>query len=157
MVLQGQRGNVPACPIVVENTKIMNGLNATDQGYLKCPWTFALKAACTSAGPEYPAATSVKSQHQGSRTLVVADFEQLWKFAKSSCRQGAVITVKRIVDLLSLADKEMIEAMLKAGVTIWHGVVPEKATASVPWGKLVVERAENTADVLGFRWISYDF
>ena len=75
-------------------------------------------------------------------------------FANPIHAKNVGITVKRITDLFAYANRPMVEGMLKAGVTIWTGVALEMTNDVVSLGKVWVEQANNTTDVVGFRRIT---
>ena len=139
-------------PLEIEHDKLKAQMIGTDVNYLAVPWMFALKKGRVSAGPEYLAVTSVKYNHVGQRSLVLVDFASLQQFAKATARQGAVMTLQKMVDLVCDADADMVAALVRANVQMWQGVVPAKHTVAIPWGFIVIERCDNTEDCLGWRW-----
>ena len=84
--------------------------------------------------------------------MVVASFEKLELFVQGTVGSSGMLSLARITDTLAEANVTMLEAMLKAGVEIWHGVVSAGNALVIPWGHIVCEKALNAADVVGFRY-----
>ena len=57
----------------------------------------------------------------------------------------------KIVDIFAEADEKMVEAFMKAGIPLVHGVIPEGKGLFVPWGWVAAEKNDSNGDSAGWR------
>ena len=152
MIMGDAKKDTPPCPVTFGGTRVRHGLTPADCIYIDNPWCFALAHDVPQAGPEFCGFHSMKLQVKGQREIIAASFEKLELFVQGTVGASGTLSLARVTDTLAEANVAMLEAMLKAGVEIWHSVVPSVSAVVIPWGFIVCEKAVNAEDVFGLRW-----
>ena len=95
---------------------------------------------------------SVRLTVFGQRTVLLAAFSRLEKFAKGCEPSGAQLALSQVLDRLSNADDDVLRGMVVQGVVLRSTVLTQHTLLSIPLGWVLVERTDNAEDTGGARW-----
>ena len=147
-----KKDKMPECIIKMEAPKLMGKMVADDARFLLYPWTWMVSATHRAAGPEYCALPSVRYTLTGQRSILLIEFESLRRFSRSTVGPGGTLSLGSVMNLVSEASDQMIASMQSAGVKMMWCVAGEQTWLFVPWGWIVVEKADNNEVAGGYRY-----
>ena len=144
---------LPPCPMRHCADKLYNQLSGFDRQYLCQPWIFHSLPDMEHVGPEFLGLGSVKWVATGSRKVIAAEFDGLFKFCESISPAGASISLTKACDILAGADKKVLAAMTKV-CKVRYMEQSAGQVVKIPWGWVAAEVVTNNERCSGLRWVA---